>query len=172
LNLREREREREGAGGSFWKCKVMDNEEHSEGFGATGGEEQNSSNLAWKSLKRGFGTGGGRNWGALLLGCIDYCPRINMSWNVFQLCAGLKVIGSLMIFLVVSIVGVSYYAVVIANYTPQVLKGGSAATMATALLVLILFHVLWFSQIQGVCHKGGGLLLLHQRMILRCNRHH
>ncbi|CAK9276188.1 unnamed protein product [Sphagnum jensenii] len=120
----------------------MDNEEHSEGFGATGGEEQNSSNLAWKSLKRGFGTGGGRNWGALLLGCIDYCPRINMSWNVFQLCAGLKVIGSLMIFLVVSIVGVSYYAVVIANYTPQVLKGGSAATMATALLVLILFHVL------------------------------
>jgi hypothetical protein len=142
LRERERARERERGGGVLWKCKVMDNEEHSEGFGATGGEEQNSSNLAWKSLKRGFGTGGGRNWGALLLGCVDYCPRINMSWNVFQLCAGLKVIGSLMIFLVVSIVGVSYYAVVIANYTPQVLKGGSAATMATALLVLILFHVL------------------------------
>jgi len=94
---------------------------------------------AWTSLKRGFGTGGGRNWGALL-GVIVHRPRFNMAWNVFKLCTGLKVLGSVMILVVLSVVGVSYYAVVITNYMPQVMKGGSAT--ATSLLVLILFHVL------------------------------
>ncbi|CAK9238344.1 unnamed protein product [Sphagnum jensenii] len=63
-----------------------------------------------------------------------------MAWNVFKLCTGLKVLGSVMILVVLSVVGVSYYAVVITNYMPQVMKGGSAT--ATSLLVLILFHVL------------------------------
>jgi palmitoyltransferase len=63
-----------------------------------------------------------------------------MAWNVFKLCTGLKVLGSVMILVVLSVVGVSYYAVVVANYVPQVWKGASAT--ATALLVLILFHLL------------------------------
>ncbi|CAK9877847.1 unnamed protein product [Sphagnum jensenii] len=63
-----------------------------------------------------------------------------MAWNVFKLCTGLKVVGSVMILVVLSVVGVSYYAVVVANYVPQVWKGASAT--ATALLVLILFHFL------------------------------
>ncbi len=67
-------------------------------------------------------------------------PRISMAWNVFKFCTGLKVVGSVMIVVVLAVVGVSYYAVVISIYAPQVIKGGSEA--AVALILVILFHVL------------------------------
>jgi hypothetical protein len=77
-------------------------------------------------------------WGLILwIPCHHSLP---MAWNVFKLCTGLKVVGSVMILVVLSVVGVSYYAVVVANYVPQVWKGASAT--ATALLVLVLFHFL------------------------------
>jgi hypothetical protein len=63
-----------------------------------------------------------------------------MAWNVFKFCTGLKVIGSVMIVVVLGVVGVSYYAVIIFNYAPHLIKGGSEA--AIALIVIILFHVL------------------------------
>lgn len=63
-----------------------------------------------------------------------------MAWNVFKFCTGLKVIGSVMIVVVLAVVGVSYYAVIIFNYAPHLIKGGSEA--AIALIVVILFHVL------------------------------
>ncbi|MCO5549170.1 hypothetical protein L7F22_002637 [Adiantum nelumboides] len=63
-----------------------------------------------------------------------------MAWNVFKWCKGLKVVGSLMIFAVLAIIGVTYYSVVILNYGPQLLKGG--ANLAVALPILICFHVL------------------------------
>ncbi len=67
-------------------------------------------------------------------------PRITMAWNVFKFCTGLKVVGSVMIVVVLAVVGVSYYAVVISIYAPQVIKGGSEA--AVALILVILFHAL------------------------------
>lgn len=89
-------------------------------------------------------------WGLILwIPCQHSLP---MAWNVFKLCTGLKVVGSVMILVVLSVVGVSYYAVVVANYVPQVWKGASAT--ATALLVLILFHFLVrvFSLCPSLCH--------------------
>ncbi|GLJ46560.1 hypothetical protein SUGI_0981180 [Cryptomeria japonica] len=47
-------------------------------------------------------------------------------------------LGSLMILLVLGIVGVTYYAVVIANYGPELASGGLET--ATSFLVLVLFH--------------------------------
>ncbi|WOL19322.1 putative protein S-acyltransferase 14 [Canna indica] len=63
-----------------------------------------------------------------------------MAWNVFKFCTALRALGSLMILLVLGIVGVSYYAVVIANYGPILLAGGVGSLLA--LLVLVPFHVL------------------------------
>lgn len=67
-------------------------------------------------------------------------PSGAMAWNVFRFCTGLKAVGSIMVLVVLAVVGVSYYAVVITNYGPEVVKGGSATF--TALLVVFLFHVL------------------------------
>ncbi|KAJ6807484.1 putative protein S-acyltransferase 14 [Iris pallida] len=63
-----------------------------------------------------------------------------MAWNVFKFCTALRGLGSLMILLVLSIVGVTYYAVVLTNYGPALLDGGLASV--TALVVLFLFHAL------------------------------
>ncbi|CAL9088279.1 DHHC palmitoyltransferase [Musa troglodytarum] len=63
-----------------------------------------------------------------------------MAWNVFKFCTALRAFGSLMILLVLGIVGVSYYAVVVANYGPALGAGGIDSLLALA--VLILFHVL------------------------------
>ncbi len=102
--------------------------------------DRKTSNLAWRALNLVGGTlgGGHHNWGAVL-GAIHQ-PRITMAWNVFKFCTGLKVIGSVMIVVVLAVVGVSYYAVIIFNYAPHLIKGGSEA--AIALIVVILFHVL------------------------------
>ncbi|GJN12984.1 hypothetical protein PR202_ga31315 [Eleusine coracana subsp. coracana] len=65
---------------------------------------------------------------------------VAMAWNVFRFCTALKGLGSIMILLVLSIVGVTYYAVVLCNYGPALLTGG--ATTLAALAVLLLFHFL------------------------------
>jgi hypothetical protein len=65
-------------------------------------------------------------------------PSQKMAWNVFRFCTGLKAVGSIMVLVVLAVVGVSYYAVVITNYGPDVGKGGSGTL--TALVVLVLFH--------------------------------
>lgn len=63
-----------------------------------------------------------------------------MAWNVFKFCTALRGLGSLMIVLVLSIVGVTYYAVVVTNYGPALLTGGLESL--TAVVVILLFHVL------------------------------
>ncbi|KAH9327913.1 hypothetical protein KI387_000021, partial [Taxus chinensis] len=63
-----------------------------------------------------------------------------MAWNVFKFCTALRGLGSVMILLVLGIVGVTYYAVVIANYGPELLSGGLET--ATSFLILLLFHAL------------------------------
>jgi palmitoyltransferase len=80
-----------------------------------------------------------------------------MAWNVFKFCTGLKVIGSVMIVVVLAVVGVSYYAVIIFNYAPHLIKGGSEA--AIALIVVILFHVL-------VPRAGGALSHTHTQQLM------
>lgn len=63
-----------------------------------------------------------------------------MAVNVFKYCTGLRAIGYVMILVVLGIVGLSYYAVVIACYGPQILLGGLKAL--GAVVVLLIFHVL------------------------------
>ncbi|KAK9094613.1 hypothetical protein Scep_026082 [Stephania cephalantha] len=66
---------------------------------------------------------------------------IAMAWNVFKFCTALRGLGSIMILLVLGVVGVSYYAVVITNYAPDLFHGG-LGSVAAAVFVLILFHFL------------------------------
>jgi hypothetical protein len=63
-----------------------------------------------------------------------------MAWNVFRFCTALRGLGSIMILLVLSIVGVTYYAVVVYNYGPALFAGGASTLLA--LVVLLLFHFL------------------------------
>ncbi|KAF6156851.1 hypothetical protein GIB67_012380 [Kingdonia uniflora] len=63
-----------------------------------------------------------------------------MAWNVFKFCTALRSLGSIMIFLVLGVIGVSYYTVVIINYGPSLFNGGLDSLIALA--VLVLFHAL------------------------------
>lgn len=63
-----------------------------------------------------------------------------MAWNVFKFCTALRGLGSIMILLVLGVVGVTYYAVVVSNYAPDLYQGGFVSV--TALAVLILFHLI------------------------------
>ena len=63
-----------------------------------------------------------------------------MAWNAFAYCTGLKIIGSVMIIVVLAIIGVTYYALVITAYGPQLLAGGKGAVLA--FFVLLVFHTL------------------------------
>ncbi|KAI8545327.1 hypothetical protein RHMOL_Rhmol07G0032000 [Rhododendron molle] len=63
-----------------------------------------------------------------------------MAWNVFKFCTALRGLGSIMILLVLAVVGLTYYAVVFANYGPALYQGDIA--LLTSLAVLILFHIL------------------------------
>ncbi|KDP28430.1 hypothetical protein JCGZ_14201 [Jatropha curcas] len=63
-----------------------------------------------------------------------------MDVNVFKFCSGLKVLGYLMILLVAGIIAVSYYAVVIVTWGPQLLRGGAHSVLA--FFMVVLFHVL------------------------------
>ncbi|KAL4395952.1 hypothetical protein HN51_000453 [Arachis hypogaea] len=64
--------------------------------------------------------------------------RATMTWNVFKFCTTLRGLGSIMILLVFGVVGVTYYAVVLTNYSPVLSAGGLDCLLAIA--VLILFH--------------------------------
>ncbi|GFS39913.1 DHHC-type zinc finger family protein [Actinidia rufa] len=68
-----------------------------------------------------------------------------MAWNVFRFCTALRGLGSIMILLVLGVVGVTYYAVVVSKYGPALYDGGLASL--SALAVLILFHVLFRTEI-------------------------
>eukprot|EP01018_Ginkgo_biloba_P032930 Gb_37468 [translate_table: standard] len=85
--------------------------------------------------------------------------RVIMSWNVFKLCTALRSLGSIMILVVLGIVGVTYYAVVIANYGPSLLKKGWEA--AGAFSILICFHgllgLLLWSYFAVVLTDPGGV---------------
>ena len=61
--------------------------------------------------------------------------------NVFQFCQFLKLLGKIMIILVLLIVGLTYYAVIIATAMPGLHEGG-AGTVTWSLFVLIMFHIL------------------------------
>ncbi|XP_058212925.1 probable protein S-acyltransferase 14 isoform X2 [Rhododendron vialii] len=63
-----------------------------------------------------------------------------MAWNVFKFCTALRGLGSIMILLVLGVVGVTYYAVVVSNYAPDLYQGGFVSL--TAVADLILFHLL------------------------------
>ncbi|KAH9322011.1 hypothetical protein KI387_016650 [Taxus chinensis] len=63
-----------------------------------------------------------------------------MAWNFFKYCSGLRMLGSLMIFLVAGIIGITYYAVIIAIYGPQLFRGGFEAIVA--FFIVIVFHTL------------------------------
>ncbi|EFJ04865.1 hypothetical protein SELMODRAFT_449300 [Selaginella moellendorffii] len=63
-----------------------------------------------------------------------------MAWNAFKLCTGLRVVGSVMILVVLAVVSVSYYAIVVANYGPDLFKAGYHAPVAA--LVIVAFHLL------------------------------
>ncbi|XP_076948707.1 putative protein S-acyltransferase 14 [Bidens hawaiensis] len=63
-----------------------------------------------------------------------------MAWNVFKLCTALKGLGLIIIFLVLGVIGVTYYAVVFCNYGPDLAAGGFNSLLG--IIVLIIFHVL------------------------------
>ena len=61
--------------------------------------------------------------------------------NVFQFCQFLKMLGKIMIILVLLIVGLTYYAVIIATAVPGLHESG-AGNVAWCLFVFITFHFL------------------------------
>ena len=68
-----------------------------------------------------------------------------MDINAFKWCSGLRVLGYFMILLVAAIVAVSYYAVVVLTWGPQLLRGGLHTLLASA--ILFLFHLLVISSL-------------------------
>eukprot|EP00899_Mesostigma_viride_P016723 jgi/Mesvir1/25051/Mv11896-RA.1 len=62
------------------------------------------------------------------------------SWNFFKYCSWMKILGSLMIAVVLSIVGITYYAVIVECYGPAMMQGGEGSRGACA--VLAIFHIL------------------------------
>ncbi|XVF52704.1 hypothetical protein PTKIN_Ptkin05aG0039900 [Pterospermum kingtungense] len=81
-----------------------------------------------------------------------------MAWNVFKFCTALRALGSIMIVFVLAIIGVTYYAVVVAHYGPSLFLGGSDTVFAV--VVLFLFHfllvmVLWSYSSVVLTDPGG-----------------
>ncbi|PRQ58579.1 putative protein S-acyltransferase [Rosa chinensis] len=69
-----------------------------------------------------------------------------MEINLFRLCSGLKVIGYFMILLVAAIVAVSYYAVVVLTWGPELRTGGLHSFLAISIIVVfhfLLIMLLW-----------------------------
>ncbi|KAI4338817.1 hypothetical protein MLD38_023830 [Melastoma candidum] len=66
-----------------------------------------------------------------------------MAWNVFKFCSALRGLGFVMLLLVLGVVGVTYYAVVLTNYGPELVHhGGGLTDVLVALGILFLFHAL------------------------------
>ncbi|URE01368.1 DHHC palmitoyltransferase [Musa troglodytarum] len=62
------------------------------------------------------------------------------SANPFRLCSALRVLGSFMVFLVLAIVTLSYYAVVVVAWGPRLSHGFPVSVLASAIIVV--FHLL------------------------------
>ncbi|XP_077248445.1 DHHC-type zinc finger family protein [Tasmannia lanceolata] len=62
------------------------------------------------------------------------------SLNLFKFCSSLRVLGYFMILLVVAIIGLSYYAVVLITWGPQLLQG--RLTSLLSFFIIIVFHLL------------------------------
>ncbi|KAB2597883.1 protein S-acyltransferase 12 [Pyrus ussuriensis x Pyrus communis] len=63
-----------------------------------------------------------------------------MEINLFRLCSGLKIIGYFMILLVAAIISVSYYAIVVVTWGPELLRGGVHSFLA--FFIIVMFHIL------------------------------
>ncbi|KAF6133925.1 hypothetical protein GIB67_040689 [Kingdonia uniflora] len=87
-----------------------------------------------------------------------------MAWNVFQFCTALRGLGSIMIFLVLGVVGVTYYSLVITSYGPALFNGGLDSVEALAILGL--FHLLDCKDSFFECLSLGVLLGFNSRAIL------
>lgn len=96
-------------------------------------------NLALANWKRLFGSGG-RNLSFNSYTVLPKRSRFWMAWNLFKYCSSLRMLGSLMILLVAAIIGVTYYAVIITTYGPQLFHGGFEAVVA--FLIFVVFHLL------------------------------
>ncbi|XP_062027407.1 probable protein S-acyltransferase 14 [Rosa rugosa] len=81
-----------------------------------------------------------------------------MAWNAFKLCTALRALGYIMVLIVVGIVGLTYYAVVLLNYLPALLRGGVDALIAFPLLILfhfLLVMLLWSYSYVVLTDPGG-----------------
>ncbi|KAG4131147.1 hypothetical protein ERO13_D09G189200v2 [Gossypium hirsutum] len=81
-----------------------------------------------------------------------------MAWNVFKFCTALRALGSIMIVFVLAVIGLTYYAVVIAHYGPSLFLGSFETFFA--IVVLIVFHsllvmVMWCYSSVVVTDPGG-----------------
>ncbi|XP_019054548.1 PREDICTED: probable protein S-acyltransferase 12 isoform X2 [Nelumbo nucifera] len=63
-----------------------------------------------------------------------------MALNPFKYCSGLRVLGYFMILLVAAIIAVSYYAVVVLIWGPQLLHGGLRSVLSISIVTT--FHLL------------------------------
>ncbi|PKU72949.1 probable protein S-acyltransferase 12 [Dendrobium catenatum] len=77
----------------------------------------------------------------------------------FRLCSGLRFLGYIMILLVFAIVAVSYYAVIVVAWGPQLLHGGLLSILA--FVIVLLFHLLLvlllWSYFMVVFHDPGAV---------------
>ncbi|XP_012475982.1 probable protein S-acyltransferase 14 isoform X1 [Gossypium raimondii] len=81
-----------------------------------------------------------------------------MAWNVFKFCTALRAFGSIMIVFFLGLVGVTYYAVVVAYYGPHLFRGGFDTLIAVAFLFLfhlLLVMVLWTYATVVLTDPGG-----------------
>ncbi|KMZ70279.1 hypothetical protein ZOSMA_1G02560 [Zostera marina] len=70
---------------------------------------------------------------------MDFCRHV----NPFRICTGLKIIGYFMIILVAGIISMSYIAVIVIAWGPQIYHEGifSSSSLLAALIVVV-FHIL------------------------------
>jgi hypothetical protein len=71
-------------------------------------------------------------------------------FNVFVYCKFLKLLGHIMVLLVLSIVGFTWYAVVPATYGPMMISGSAGTKFGSSLLVLV-FSWLVSAMAAGAC---------------------
>ncbi|KAL8172530.1 hypothetical protein V2J09_024334, partial [Rumex salicifolius] len=90
---------------------------------------------------------------------IGRLPISEMDVNPFKYCSCLKYFGYLMILIVVAIIGLSYYAVVVLTWGPQLLSGhlnGLAAFFILALFHILLILLAW-SYVMVVIQDPGSV---------------
>ncbi|XP_064965567.1 probable protein S-acyltransferase 12 [Musa acuminata AAA Group] len=79
------------------------------------------------------------------------------SANPFRLCSALRVLGSFMVFLVLAIVTLSYYAVVVVAWGPRLSHGFPVSVLASVIIVVfhLLLALLIWSYFMVVFHDPG-----------------